>query len=166
MQISRHGSTSLLSQSSVGLKDIEHPSSLLPIRVQARCISSERHVKEYIAYYNWTFGGQCGLGAYGNGSPPPFMADQYGYPVVDIYVDSRPPYAPQPRVADISTSSVSFIWDPVADQGDGAGKDFFAAGMGQYSSWLTLGSSTKRLQAASARTPRTLMQSDMKAGER
>jgi len=39
------GSTSLLSQSSVGLKDIEHPSSLLPIRVQARCISSERHVK-------------------------------------------------------------------------------------------------------------------------
>ena len=94
------------------------------------------------------------------------MADQYGYPVVDIYVDSRPPYAPQPRVADISTSSVSFIWDPVADQGDGAGKDFFAAGMGQYSSWLTLGSSTKRLQAASARAPRTLMQSDMKAGER
>ena len=45
MQISFHGSTSLLSQSSVGLKDIEHPSSLLPIRVQARCISSERHVK-------------------------------------------------------------------------------------------------------------------------
>jgi len=47
MQISRHGSTSLLSQSSVGLKDIEHPSSLLPIRVQARCISSERHVKAW-----------------------------------------------------------------------------------------------------------------------
>ena len=39
--------TSLLSQSSVGLKDIEHPSSLLPIRVQARCISSERHVKAW-----------------------------------------------------------------------------------------------------------------------
>jgi len=47
MQISRHGSTSLLSQSSVGLKDIEHPRSLLPIRVQARCISSERHVKAW-----------------------------------------------------------------------------------------------------------------------
>jgi hypothetical protein len=47
MQISRHKSTSLLSQSSVGLKDIEHPSSLLPIRVQARCISSERHVKTF-----------------------------------------------------------------------------------------------------------------------
>jgi len=30
----------VVSQSSVGLKDIEHPSSLLPIRVQARCISS------------------------------------------------------------------------------------------------------------------------------
>ena len=124
------------------------------------------HAKEYMAYYNWTFGGQCGLGAYGNGSPPPFMADQYGYPVVDIYVDSLPPITPQPRVTDISTSSVSFTWDPVGDQGDGAGRDFFAAGMGQYSSWLTLGSSTARLQAASTRTPRTLTQSDMKAGER
>jgi hypothetical protein len=124
------------------------------------------HAKEYIAYYNWTFGGQCGLGAYGGASPPPFMADQYGYPVVDIYVDSRPPYMPQPRVTDMSTSSVSFTWDPVGDQGDGAGKDFFAAGMGEYSSWLTLGSSMKRVQSASTRTPRTLTQSDMKAGER
>ncbi len=124
------------------------------------------HAKEYIAYYNWTFGGQCGLGAYGGASPPPFMADQYGYPVVDIYVDSRPPYPAQPRVADISTSSVSFTWDPVGDQGDGAGKDFFAAGMGHYSSWLTLGSSTKRLQAASTPAPRTLTQSDLKAGQR
>jgi hypothetical protein len=123
------------------------------------------HAKEYIAYYNWTFGGQCGLGAYGGASPPPFMADQYGYPVVDIYVDSRPPYLAQPRVTDISTSSVSFTWDPVGDQGDGAGKDFFAAGMGQYSSWLTLGSSTKRVQSASTRIPRTLTQSDLKAGE-
>jgi len=124
------------------------------------------HAKEYIAYYNWTFGGQCRLGAYGGESPPPFMADQYGYPMVDIYVDSRPPYMPQPRVTDMSTSSVSFTWDPVGDQGDGAGKDFFAAGMGAYSSWLTLGSSTKRVQSASTRIPRTLTQSDMKAGER
>lgn len=124
------------------------------------------HAKEYMAYYNWTFGGQCGLGAYGSASPPPFMADQYGYPVVDIYVDSRPPYPAQPRVTDISTSSVAFTWDPVGDQGDGAGKDFFAAGMGQYSSWLTLGSSTRRLQAASTRAPRTLTLSDMKPGER
>src|SRR5487761_34156 len=124
------------------------------------------HAKEYIAYYNWTFGGQCGLGAYGGGSPPPYMADQYGYPVVDIYVDSRPPYAPEPRVADMTTSSVSFTWDPVGDQGDGAGKDFFASGMGQYSSWLTLGNSPKRLQAASTPAPRTLTQSGMKAGER
>jgi len=91
------------------------------------------HAKEYIAYYNWTFGGQCGLGAYGSELPPPFMADQFGYPVVDIYVDSRPPYAPQPRATDMSTSSVSFTWDPVGDQGDGAGKDFFASGMGLYS---------------------------------
>ena len=124
------------------------------------------HAKQYIAYYNWTFGGQCGFGAYGSGSPPPFMADQYGYPVVDIYVDSRPPYSPQPRITDMSTSSVSFTWDAVGDQGDGAGKDFFASGMGQYYSWLTLGSSTKHLQAASTRIPRTLTQSDMTAGER
>ena len=94
------------------------------------------------------------------------MADQFGYPVVDIYVDSRPPYTPQPRVTAISTSSVSFSWDPVSDQGDGAGKDFFSAGMGQYSSWLTLGSSTKHLQAALTPAPRTLTQSNMKAGER
>ncbi|HEY2599601.1 MAG TPA: hypothetical protein VGJ79_14120 [Candidatus Dormibacteraeota bacterium] len=123
------------------------------------------HAKEYIAYYNWTFGGQCGSGAYANGSPPPFMADQYGYPVVDIYVDARPPYAPEPRVSDMSTSSVSFTWDPVSDQGDGAGKDYFASGMGHYSSWLTLGSSRNRLHQASTSAPRTLVQSNMKAGE-
>ncbi|HXC77584.1 MAG TPA: hypothetical protein VNU19_11080 [Candidatus Acidoferrum sp.] len=123
------------------------------------------HAKEYIAYYNWTFGGQCGIGAYGSESPPPFMADEYGYPVVDIYVDSRPPFDPQPRVSDISTTSVSFTWDPVSDQGDGAGQDYFAAGMGHYSSWLTLGSSPIRLQAASTIVPRTLTQSGMRAGQ-
>jgi hypothetical protein len=123
------------------------------------------HAKEYIAYFNWTFGGQCGIGAYGNGSPPPYMADQYGYPVVDIYVDARPPFAPQPRVIDMSTTSVSFSWDPVSDQGDGAGKDYFASGMGHYSSWLTVGSSQNRLQPASSAGPRTLTQSDMRAGE-
>jgi hypothetical protein len=93
------------------------------------------------------------------------MADQYGYPVVDIYVDARPPYAPEPRVSDMSTSSVSFTWDPVSDQGDGAGKDYFASGMGHYSSWLTLGSSRNRLHQASTSAPRTLVQSNMKAGE-
>jgi hypothetical protein len=124
------------------------------------------HAKEYIAYYNWTFGGQCGLGAYGSELPPPFMADQFGYPVVDIYVDSRPPYTPQPHVADLSTSSVSFTWDPVGDQGDGAGKDFFISGMVRYSSWLTLGSSPTRLQAASTTPPRTLTQTNMKTGEK
>jgi hypothetical protein len=124
------------------------------------------HVKQYIAYYNWTFGGQCGIGAYGRGSPPPFMADQYGYPVVDIYVDSRPPYQPEPRISAMSTSSVSFTWDPVGDQGDGAGNDFFASGMGKYSSWLTVGGSARRLQAASTPAPRTLTQTGMKTGER
>jgi hypothetical protein len=123
------------------------------------------HAKEYIAYYNWTFGGQCGLGFYGNGSPPPFMADQYGYPVVDIYVDSVPPYAPLPRVTDMTTSSVAFTWDPVDDRGDGAGKDFFSSGMDHYSSWLTLNGAPHRLQLASTSRPRTLQQSGMTAND-
>jgi len=38
--------------------------------------------------------------------------------------------------------------------------------MGQYSSWLTLGTSTTRLQAATTRSPRTLTQSNVKAGEK
>ncbi|MDQ6722603.1 MAG: hypothetical protein M3003_17675 [Candidatus Dormibacteraeota bacterium] len=114
------------------------------------------HAKEYIAYYNWTFGGQCGFGAYGRQSPPPFMADQYGYPVVDIYVDSMPPYPPQPRVTDITTSSVAFTWDPVDDQGDGAGRDFFSSGIDHYTSWLTLNGLPNRLQPASTNQPRTL----------
>jgi hypothetical protein len=119
------------------------------------------HAKEYIAYYNWTFGGQCGIGSYGNGAPPPFMADQYGYPVVDIYVDSLPPHQPQPRVADMTTSSVAFAWDPVDDQGDGAGSDLFASGIDHYTSWLTLNGSTNRLQLASTSHPRTLDQLGM-----
>jgi hypothetical protein len=119
------------------------------------------HAKEYIAYYNWTFGGQCRLGFYGNGSPPPFMADQYGYPVVDIYVDAVPPYPPQPRVFDMTPTSVAFTWDPVSDQGDGAGTDFFSSGMDHYSSWLTVGASPNRLQPASSGGARTLTQIDM-----
>ena len=85
------------------------------------------------------------MGFYGRVSPPPFMADQYGYPVVDIYVDSVPPDPPRPRVSDMTTSSVAFTWDPVADQGDGAGQDFFASGMDHYLSWLTLNDSPNRL---------------------
>jgi hypothetical protein len=120
------------------------------------------HVKEYIAYYNWTFGGQCGFGSYGSDSPAPFMADQYGYPVVDIYVDSKPPYPPQPRVTEMTPSSVAFTWDPVEDQGDGAGADFFASGMDHYTSWITLNGLPNRLQFASTSQPRTLAQLDMK----
>ena len=119
------------------------------------------HAKQYIAYYNWTFGGQCGIGSYGDATPPPFMADQYGYPVVDIYVDSNPPYPPEPSVTDVTTSSVSFAWDPVADRGDGAGKDFFESGMDHYSSWLTLNGSPGRLQRGVSRQPRALTQAGM-----
>jgi hypothetical protein len=114
------------------------------------------HVKQYIAYYNWTFGGQCGLGRYGNASPPPYMADQYGYPVVDIYVDAVPPFDPKPYVAAITPTSVAFTWDPVADRGDGAGKDYFVSGLDHYVSWLTVGDKPDRLQMASTALPRTV----------
>jgi hypothetical protein len=114
------------------------------------------HAKEYIAYYNWTFGGQCGMGVYGRISPPPYMADQYGYPVVDIYVDSVPPFAPRPYLTEITAKSVAFTWDPVADQGDGAGADYFVSGMDHYVSWMTINVGSARLQLASTASPRTL----------
>jgi len=119
------------------------------------------HVKQYISYYNWTFGGECGLGRYGSGSPPPYMADQYGYPVVDIYVDSVPPPAPQPRVVAVSTSSVQFTWDPVVDRGDGAGADYFAAGMDHYASWLTLDGRLQPLQLLFTPQPRVVKREGM-----
>jgi len=114
------------------------------------------HVKQYIAYYNWTFGGQCGLGAYGNNAAPPYMADQYGYPVVDIYVDSVPPFNPQPYVTAVTPSSVTFTWDPVADRGDGAGPDYFVSGLDHYLSWLTVGDRPERVQLGSTAGPRTV----------
>jgi len=119
------------------------------------------HVKQYIAYYNWTFGGECGLGRYRGMSPPPYMADQYGYPVVDIYVDAVPPQAPQPRVSRVTADSVSFTWDSVVDIGDGAGIDYFVAGMDHYTSWLTIDGGSQRLQLLSAPEPRTITQSGM-----
>jgi len=123
------------------------------------------HVKQYIAYYNWTFGGQCGLGAYGNNAAPPYMADQYGYPVVDIYVDSVPPFDPKPYVTAVTPSSVAFTWDPVADRGDGAGRDYFAAGLDHYVSWLTIGDRPLRFQLASTFAPRTVSPVGMTPGE-
>jgi len=119
------------------------------------------HAKQYIAYYNWTFGGECGIGRYRNLSPPPYMADQYGYPVVDIYVDAVPPPAPQPRVSRVTTGSASFTWDPVIDVGDGAAADYFASGLDHYTSWLTLNGGSRRMQLASTSQPRTVTQAGM-----
>jgi hypothetical protein len=124
------------------------------------------HVKQYIAYYNWTFGGQCGLGVYGNNGPPPYMADQYGYPVVDIYVDAVPPFDPKPYVTAVGPSSIAFTWDPVADRGDGAGRDYFVSGLDHYISWLTVGDrSVRQLQLATTSAPRTLSVAGMTPGE-
>ncbi len=123
------------------------------------------HAKEYIAYYNWTFGGQCGLGARGGASPPPYMADQVGYPVVDIYVDSVPPYPPQPYVSAVTSTSVAFTWDAVADRGDGAGQDYFIAGMDHYVSWLTVDGRPGQLKLAWTSAPRVVELDGMRAGE-
>ncbi len=115
------------------------------------------HAKQYIAYYNWTFGGQCGMGRYGSAYPAPYMADQYGWPVVDIYVDANAPYPPAPRVVAATPDSVSFTWDPVADQGDGAGPDFYESGLDHYTSWVTIDGGPP-LQLANSPMPRTLVQ--------
>ena len=124
------------------------------------------HVKQYIAYYNWTFGGQCGLGAYGNNAAPPYMADQYGYPVVDIYVDAVPPFDPRPYVTAVTPRSVAFTWDPVADRGDGAGRDYFVSGLDHYVSWLTVSDRPgQQLQLASTSAPRTIFLTAMTPGE-
>jgi hypothetical protein len=123
------------------------------------------HVKAYIAYYNWTFGGQCGLGSRGRGAPPPYMADQFGYPVVDIYVDSVPPYDPVPYVSAVTPSSVAFTWEAVADRGDGTGRDYFVAGMDHYLSWLTTNRRPGRLQLAATGAPRVLAVDDLAPGE-
>src|SRR5258706_217003 len=119
------------------------------------------HAKQYVAYYNWTFGGECGLGRYGSGLPPPYMADQYGYPVVDIYVDSVPPQSPRPQVLRVSTNSVAFKWDPVVDVGDGAGADYFVAGMDHYTSWVTMNGGSQSLQLLETVEPRIVTQSRM-----
>jgi hypothetical protein len=123
------------------------------------------HAKQYIAYYNWTFGGECGIGRYGNGSPPPYMADEFGYPVVDIYVDSVPPPAPRPAVLRVATDSVAFTWDPVVDMGDGAGADYFVAGMDHYTSWVTMNGTTQQLQMVSTIEPRIVTQARMSPGD-
>lgn len=123
------------------------------------------HVKEYIAYYNWTFGGQCGFGSRGRGGPPPYMADQFGYPIVDIYVDSVPPYPPRPYVSGVTPGSVAFTWDAVADRGDGAGRDYYVAGIDHYLSWLTSSVRPGRLQLAATTSPRILQLDRMAVGE-
>ena len=123
------------------------------------------HVKEYIAYYNWTFGGQCGIGTRGDLYPPPFMADMYGYPVVDIYVDAVPPYPPRPHVSAVGAGSASFTWDPVADRGDGAGRDYFVSGMDHYESWLTVDDRPGRFQVASTVSPRTVFMNGLAPAE-
>ncbi len=123
------------------------------------------HVKQYIAYYNWTFGGQCRLGRRGTASPPPYMADQYGYPIVDIYVDSVPPDSPRPYASAITPTSVSFTWNPVADRGDGAGRDYFVSGLDHYVSWVTLAGRPGRLQNAVTRQPRIVDVAGLAQGE-
>jgi len=120
------------------------------------------HVKQYIAYYNWTFGGQCRMGWPGRPDPAPYMADVYGFPVLDIYVDSTPPEPPQPRVSAVGAHSLSFTWDAVQDRGDGSGADYWASGMDHYDSWITLGNGPVQ-DLRSSSEPRTLSVSGLAA---
>ena len=122
------------------------------------------HAKQYIGYYNWTFAGQCGFGWWWGANPPPYMADVYGNPVVDIYVDSVPPEPPAPRALSLTPGSVTFGWDAVSDRGDGAGADYFAIGMGHYRSWLTIGGGGPQ-QAADSDAPRRLTADGLGAGQ-
>ena len=115
------------------------------------------HEKQYVAYYNWTFAGQCGLRS-------PYMADVFGNPVVDIYVDSVPPNPPAPRVLALTPGSVTFGWDPVTDRGDGAGADYYEAGMDHYRSWLTVGGGPPS-QVADSAGPRRLMATSLGAAQ-
>ena len=92
------------------------------------------HLRQFIAYWNPYFNGRCGW----RGGPPPYMADEYGVPVADFAVDNQPPGNPSPYIAGFSTSSVSFGWQPVLDQGSGAGLDYFAAGFDHFVAWLTV----------------------------
>jgi hypothetical protein len=89
------------------------------------------------------------------------MADQYGYPVVDIYVDSVPPQTPRPEVLRVSTNSVAFTWNPVVDLGDGAGADYFVAGMDHYTSWVTMNARSQALQLLETVEPRIVTQAGM-----
>ena len=97
------------------------------------------------------------------------MADVIGYPVVDIYVDAVPPWPPQPRVTAVTTSSVSFAWDAVADRGDGAGRGYWAAGMAQspagYTSWATVNGGAPQQQGKTL-SPRPITITGLKAGDR
>lgn len=96
------------------------------------------HATQYIAYYNWTFGGECGMGSYGGADPPPYMADITGPAVVDIYVDSVPPENPRPYATSVTSDAVTLTWDAVRDIGDGLGQDIYTSGLQKYEYWLTV----------------------------
>lgn len=123
------------------------------------------HITQYIAYWNPTFGGQCDWGTYGSPSgPPPYMADVIGYPVMDIYVDAVPPYTPQPFVTAVSSNSVTFSWNPVADRGDGGGKGFWMSGLKNYTSFAAVNGGSPQ-QLATTTSPRTITVGGLKPSD-
>lgn len=120
----------------------------------------EGRLRQYIAYWNPYFDGQCGWW----GGPPPYMADEIGVPVADFAVDDQPPTSPDPFVSDYSLSSVSFTWNPVVDQGSGAGADYFAVGFDHFNAWLTVDGGPP-LQTLSTTSPRTLTAAALQAAD-
>src|SRR2546423_9468225 len=90
--------------------------------------------------------------------PPPTLPNKYGGRVVKISPAATPPFPPVPRVVAATPTSVSFTWDPVADQGDGTGRDQYTAGVDHYASWLTINGRSGILQPANTAAPRTIVQ--------
>src|SRR5260370_27168267 len=78
-----------------------------------------------------------------------------------MWVEAVPPQAPRPQVLRVSTNSVAFTWDPVVDVGDGAGADYFVAGMDHYTSWVTMNGSSQPLQLRDTFDPRIVTQVGM-----
>jgi hypothetical protein len=68
-------------------------------------------------------------------------------------------------VSAITPSSVAFTWDPVADRGDGAGRDYFVSGLDHYLSWLTLSDQPGQQQMASTSAARMVSIKGMAPGE-